>query len=196
MGSDDALKATGQLHRLGQSLWLDNITRDLLTGGHAPALHRRSLGHRADLEPDDLRAGDQEQLRLRPGDRGPARAGHSRVRICSSSSRSRTSRTPPICFDPSTIGPTAWTAGCRSRCRRCWRTTPPRRSRRQRICSPGRSSEPDDQDPGDDGRVCPRLKRRSSPEFRSTSRCSSHANTTSRRQKRSCAASSAASMPG
>jgi transaldolase len=29
----DALKATGQLHRLGQSLWLDNITRDLLAKG-------------------------------------------------------------------------------------------------------------------------------------------------------------------
>jgi transaldolase len=28
-----AVKATGQLHRLGQSLWLDNITRDLLAGG-------------------------------------------------------------------------------------------------------------------------------------------------------------------
>jgi transaldolase len=29
----DMRKATGQLHRLGQSLWLDNITRDLLTSG-------------------------------------------------------------------------------------------------------------------------------------------------------------------
>ena len=29
----DVLKATGQLHRLGQSLWLDNITRDLLSSG-------------------------------------------------------------------------------------------------------------------------------------------------------------------
>ena len=28
-----AVKATGQLHRLGQSLWLDNITRDLLDDG-------------------------------------------------------------------------------------------------------------------------------------------------------------------
>jgi len=28
-----AVKATGQLHRLGQSLWLDNITRDLLDSG-------------------------------------------------------------------------------------------------------------------------------------------------------------------
>ena len=27
------MKATGQLHRLGQSLWLDNITRDLLSSG-------------------------------------------------------------------------------------------------------------------------------------------------------------------
>src|SRR5580692_5732899 len=27
------MKATGQLHRLGQSLWLDNITRDLLNSG-------------------------------------------------------------------------------------------------------------------------------------------------------------------
>jgi transaldolase len=29
----DVFKATGQLHRLGQSLWLDNITRDLLGNG-------------------------------------------------------------------------------------------------------------------------------------------------------------------
>jgi transaldolase len=28
-----SMKATKQLHELGQSLWLDNITRDLLTGG-------------------------------------------------------------------------------------------------------------------------------------------------------------------
>jgi transaldolase len=33
MSNNEALKATGQLHRLGQSLWLDNITRDLLTSG-------------------------------------------------------------------------------------------------------------------------------------------------------------------
>ncbi len=27
------MKATQRLHDLGQSIWLDNITRDLLTGG-------------------------------------------------------------------------------------------------------------------------------------------------------------------
>jgi transaldolase len=32
-GIANTVKATGQLHRLGQSLWLDNITRDLLTSG-------------------------------------------------------------------------------------------------------------------------------------------------------------------
>src|ERR1700761_3282553 len=30
---DDAMKATKKLHDLGQSLWLDNITRDLLSRG-------------------------------------------------------------------------------------------------------------------------------------------------------------------
>src|SRR5580692_3315910 len=31
--SDGKMKATQKLHNLGQSLWLDNITRDLLTSG-------------------------------------------------------------------------------------------------------------------------------------------------------------------
>ena len=33
------MKATKQLHDLGQSLWLDNITRDLLTSGTLKTLH-------------------------------------------------------------------------------------------------------------------------------------------------------------
>ena len=58
------MKATQTLHDLGQSLWLDNITRDLLNTGHAQALHRRALGHRADVQSDDLRPRHQEQRRL------------------------------------------------------------------------------------------------------------------------------------
>ena len=54
------MKATQQLHDLGQSLWLDNITRDLPRQRHAEALHRRAVRHGAYLEPDDLRSGDQE----------------------------------------------------------------------------------------------------------------------------------------
>ena len=38
----EAMKATRKLHDLGQSLWLDNITRDLLTSGTLAALHRRA----------------------------------------------------------------------------------------------------------------------------------------------------------
>ena len=64
----DPMKATQMLHDLGQSLWLDNITRDLLDQRHAGALHRRALGHRTDVESDDFRSGDQEQLGLRRGD--------------------------------------------------------------------------------------------------------------------------------
>ena len=46
------------LNQLGQSLWLDNITRDLLDRWNAAALHRHALGHWAHLEPDDLRPRD------------------------------------------------------------------------------------------------------------------------------------------
>ena len=55
------MKATKKLHELGQSLWLDNITRDLLTTGTLTALHRRALGDGTHLEPDDLRPRHQEQ---------------------------------------------------------------------------------------------------------------------------------------
>ena len=47
-------KATEQLHNLGQSIWLDNITRDLLTTGTLAALHRRIVGDRPDLKSFDL----------------------------------------------------------------------------------------------------------------------------------------------
>ena len=33
------MKATKLLHNFGQSLWLDNITRDLLNTGNAQTLH-------------------------------------------------------------------------------------------------------------------------------------------------------------
>ena len=33
------MKATLALHNLGQSLWLDNITRDLLDKGHIETVH-------------------------------------------------------------------------------------------------------------------------------------------------------------
>ncbi len=52
------MKATEQLHELGQSLWLDNITRTMLERRDARPLHRRAVRHGADVEPHDLRQGD------------------------------------------------------------------------------------------------------------------------------------------
>ena len=59
------MKATQKLHDMGQSLWLDNITRGLLTSGTLRTLHPGVLGHGAHLEPHDLRPRHQEQSRLR-----------------------------------------------------------------------------------------------------------------------------------
>ena len=58
------MNPTKTLHNLGQSLWLDNITRDLLNSGTLATLHRRILGDGSHLESDDLRSCDQEQRRL------------------------------------------------------------------------------------------------------------------------------------
>jgi transaldolase len=43
------MKTTQLLHSLGQSIWLDNITRE---HRHAQAIHRRAVGDGADLESD------------------------------------------------------------------------------------------------------------------------------------------------
>ena len=69
------MKPTQELHDLGQSLWVDNITRTMLDDGTLAALHRRALGHRPDLEPDDLRQGDRRRQRLRRAGRRALRAG-------------------------------------------------------------------------------------------------------------------------
>ena len=67
-----------RLHDLGQSLWLDNITREILDNGTLQALHRRVLGHRADLEPDHLRQGDRQHDAYDDGIRAKAAAGKVR----------------------------------------------------------------------------------------------------------------------
>ena len=56
------------LHEIGQSLWLDNITRDLLDRGTLQALHRRAVGHGTHVQSDDFRSCHQEQHGLRRGD--------------------------------------------------------------------------------------------------------------------------------
>ena len=59
------MKPTKIIHDLGQSLWLDNITRDLLNSGTLQRYIDEFLGDRTDLESNHLRSCHQEQRRLR-----------------------------------------------------------------------------------------------------------------------------------
>ena len=87
-------------------------------------------------------------------------------------------------------------AGSRWKCRRCWPTTRPARWLRPRICTreqrgricSSRSLVP--------RKACPPLKKRSSPGYRSTSRCCFRGSTTWRRPRHSCVVSSDASTAG
>ena len=141
------MKATEQLHDLGQSLWLDNITRDLLTSG--------TLKHYIDelsvtgltSNPTIFDQAIKNSSGLRRDRFAEAQGGQVGRGRCSSSWRWKTSPARRICSDRSTSGPTAWTAGCRSRSRRCSPTTPPARSPAAKSCMPGPTVESVDQDP-------------------------------------------------
>ena len=52
------MKATQLLHNLGQSFWLDNITRDLINSGTLKRYIDELVGDRANFESDDLRPRD------------------------------------------------------------------------------------------------------------------------------------------
>ncbi len=56
-----AMKPTRALHELGQSLWLDNVTRELLNSGTLQRYIDELLGDGAHVEPHDFRSCDQEQ---------------------------------------------------------------------------------------------------------------------------------------
>ena len=104
------MNATHKLRDLGQSLWLDNITRDLLDSGTLAAIHRRAVGHRPDVESDDLRSGDQGQRRLRqrPFAR-EVRQSQSGEDALLRARASTTSREPPTCSGRPSTGRTAST---------------------------------------------------------------------------------------
>ena len=55
------MKPTQKLHDLGQSLWLDNITRTILDDGTLERYIDELVGHRADLQPHHLRQGDHRR---------------------------------------------------------------------------------------------------------------------------------------
>ena len=114
------MKATQQLHNLGQSLWLDNITRDLIESGTLrryieelsvtgltsnPTIFDHAIKNSAAYDPDDPREGCSK------GSAG--RASYS-------SNLALEDITPRGRLVParSTSGPTVRTAGHRSKSRR------------------------------------------------------------------------------
>ncbi len=97
---DPTMKATQQLHDLGQSLWLDNITRTMLTSGTLKR-YIDELDHRPHLQ--SRRSSTTPSRRARRTTTASARRSRAgRARRCSSSSRSRTSPRRPTCSTRST----------------------------------------------------------------------------------------------
>ena len=95
------MKPTQELHELGQSLWLDNITRDMLGDGtlqrYIDELSVTGLTSNPTIFDKAICEGDDYDEQIRR-----ARARAERARSCSSSWRSRTCRAPPTCSPRST----------------------------------------------------------------------------------------------
>src|SRR5262245_53261003 len=129
------MKATTILHELGQSLWLDNITRDLLDSGtlkrYIDALSVTGLTSNPTIFDRAIKNSTAYDGTIRQ----KLRDGIS-ARPSSSSLRWRISVGRATCCGRLTIVRTAWTDGSRWRYRRSWPTTPRARSSRPRRCSP------------------------------------------------------------
>ena|SRR6185437_15855510 len=112
------MKATQLLHRLGQSLWLDNITRDLLNSG---TLQR----YIAELSVTGLTSNPtifDHAIKNSPAYDAEIREklfqGRSGETLFSTSPR-RTSGEQLPCFDQSMTKRIVWMGGCLWRCRHC-----------------------------------------------------------------------------
>ena len=117
------MKATQKLHDMGQSLWLDNITRGLLTKGTLrryiqefsvtgltsnPTIFDHALRNSREYD-------DGIQQKLQEGKSGEALFFELAIEDL---------RQAADLFRPIQAGRTAWTAGCLLRYRPCWPTTP------------------------------------------------------------------------
>ncbi len=93
----DALSPLQRLSALGQSVWVDFLSRDSIRGGHLQELIDELLRRRRHVEPDDLPEGDDRGRRLRRADPRAGNAGQRRVGDASGRSPSRTSTTRVTC---------------------------------------------------------------------------------------------------
>ena len=118
------MKATQLLHNLGQSIWLDNITRDLLNSGTLQRYIAELAVTGLTSNPTIFDHAIENSTAYDTAIREKLNRGKG-ARRSFSNSRWRTSPRLRPCFAQSTTGPTAWTDGCRWRCRRCWPMTQP-----------------------------------------------------------------------
>ena len=138
------MKATQKLHELGQSLWVDNITREMLREGilkgYIDDLSVTGLTSNPSIFEKAIGAGDDydEQIaEIGGGGRGRGRRRGQRrgERLLRARARRPARRRRPLRRRPQGAPPGS-TASSASRSRRCSPTTPSRRSTRPRSSTP------------------------------------------------------------
>ncbi len=130
------VKPTRALHDLGQSLWLDNMTRDLLGSGalkrYIDDLSVTGLTSNPTIFDHALEGSTAYDGAIREG----AKAGRIGEALFFDLAIDDLSRAADLFLPGPSSGRTASTAGCPSRSPRCSPTTAPRRSTLRRTCSP------------------------------------------------------------
>ena len=186
------MKATRNLHDLGQSLWLDNITRNLLRTGvlrryidefsitgltSNPTIFDHAIKNSGDYD-------DAIKSKLAEGKSGE--------KLFFELALDDLTQAADL-FQPIYDRTCGVDGGSRWKSRRCWRTTRSRRLPRPRSCTRRRGVPMSSSRSRAPLKVCRPSKRRSLPACRSTSRCCSPTISTWRPPTHSCAASNGAS---
>ena len=133
------MKATQLLHNLGQSIRLDNITRDLLTSGtlkrYIDELSVTGLTSNPTIFDHAMKNSSAYDVAIRAG----LAKGKSGEALFFDLALQDLTQAADL-FDPFTTGPMAWTGGYRWRYLPCWPTTRPALSPRRRNCTHGRDA--------------------------------------------------------
>ena len=118
------MKATQTLHNLGQSIWLDNITRDLLDSGtlkrYIDELSVTGLTSNPTIFDHAIKNSTAYDAAIRE----KVSKGKSGEALFFELALEDLTRAA-ACSGRSTTAPMAWTGGCLWKFRRCWLTTPP-----------------------------------------------------------------------
>ena len=126
------MNATEKLHDLGQSLWLDNITRDLLTTGtlkrYIDELSVTGLTSNPTIFDHAIKNSTAYDASIRQ----KLKEGKSGEELFFELALEDSPR-PRICFDRSGKEPTVWTDGCPWKYHLCWPTTRPKPSPRRKT---------------------------------------------------------------